>query len=64
MPLTPEQIARAWRDPEYRKSLSPKELKELPDSPVGEPNTDALLSEDDLESVAGGFTGATLGCGT
>jgi len=29
MSLTPEQIVRAWKDEEYRNSLSPGELAQL-----------------------------------
>lgn len=50
MALTPEQIARAWKDKEYRLSLSKEELAQLPESPVVE----VSLSDDELEQVAGG----------
>ena len=53
-------IARAWRDPEYRKTLTPEELASLPPNPAG----DADISEKDLEAVSGGGTVLTaVGCG-
>jgi mersacidin/lichenicidin family type 2 lantibiotic len=44
-------IARAWKDPAYRKSLTPEELASLPENPAGK----SELSNEDLESVAGGY---------
>jgi mersacidin/lichenicidin family type 2 lantibiotic len=44
-------IARAWKDPEYRKTLTPEELASLPPNPAG--NTE--LTSQDLASVAGGM---------
>ena len=44
-------IIRAWIDPEYRSTLDPRELAELPDHPAGA----VELSDADLESVAGGM---------
>jgi mersacidin/lichenicidin family type 2 lantibiotic len=43
-------IARAWKDPEYRKTLTPEELASLPPNPAGEPE----LTTKDLGKVAGG----------
>ena len=54
MPLTPDQVARALSDPEYRASLSDAERAELPDHPAGA----AGLSEDALDAVAGGTAGS------
>ena len=34
-PLTNDQIARAWEDPEYRKSLTDSQWEALPDNPAG-----------------------------
>jgi mersacidin/lichenicidin family type 2 lantibiotic len=45
-------IERALRDPEYRKTLSPEELSQLPTSP--EDKSPDQLSEEDLGKVAGG----------
>jgi len=44
-------IARAWKDENYRQSLSAEELSLLPENPAG-----ALdLSEQELEAINGGF---------
>lgn len=34
--LSPEQIARAWQDPVYRKSLTSEQKRMLPANPAGE----------------------------
>lgn len=47
-------VIRAWKDPEYRNSLSASERAHLPDCPVGLIN----LTDIELTAVAGG-TGAT-----
>jgi len=54
-------VIRAWKDAEYRSSLTDKQRAMLPANPAG-----ALdLSESDLESVAGGaYTNPWFGCGT
>ena len=44
-------IARAWKDEEYRQSLDEEQISLLPANPVGE------LTEAELESVSGGFGG-------
>ena len=44
-------IERAWKDEEYRNSLTPEQLKDLPPNPAGE----VELTEDDLESINGGI---------
>lgn len=59
-------IARAWKDSEYRKSLTPEQLASLPPNPVeaGE------MADGELDGVSGGrrMTTVTLGgptrCGT
>jgi len=43
-------LIRAWRDPEYRASLSDTQQATLPDNPAGVVD----LSDSDLESAAGG----------
>ena len=59
-------IVRAWKDAEYRKTLSAEQLASLPPNPVEA----APLSDIELESVAGGARNpfVTLGgptrCGT
>jgi mersacidin/lichenicidin family type 2 lantibiotic len=46
-------IVRAWKDEEYRLSLSDAELSSLPANPVGE----IELTDADLEAVYGGNRG-------
>ena len=41
-------IVRAWKDPEYRKTLTPEELAGLPERPAGE------ISDGELQGVSGG----------
>jgi mersacidin/lichenicidin family type 2 lantibiotic len=43
-------VVRAWRDEEYRNSLTPEERASLPENPAGL----ATISDDVLRSVAGG----------
>jgi len=50
---------RAWKDENYRLSLSDEELAQLPESPVG----DLELSDADLASVQGGWDGGDGGHG-
>lgn len=51
-----ETIIRAWKDPEFRASLTPEERSTLPDCPAGSAFTD--LEESALEEAVGG--GAAL----
>ncbi|HEX2915077.1 MAG TPA: mersacidin/lichenicidin family type 2 lantibiotic [Chloroflexia bacterium] len=51
-------IARAWKDAEYRKTLTPEQLAQLPENPAGE----SELSEEDLGDVAGGFRPTNAVC--
>jgi mersacidin/lichenicidin family type 2 lantibiotic len=44
-------IVRAWKDPEYRKSLTSEELASLPANPAGDPE----LTATDLENISGGM---------
>jgi mersacidin/lichenicidin family type 2 lantibiotic len=46
-------IVRAWKDPEYRKTLTSEELASLPPNPAGQPE----LTEEELATIAG--AGAT-----
>lgn len=57
-------IIRAWKDPNYRASLSPEQRAALPESPAGAPLTD--MSEAELEQVAGAGRPMTFRaiCGT
>jgi mersacidin/lichenicidin family type 2 lantibiotic len=56
-------IERAWKDPEYRKSLTAEEQAMLPPNPSGP----APTSEEELDKVvggllsSGGFTSAVAG---
>jgi len=57
------QIVRAWKDEDYRSSLSQSERSLMPGNPVGQ----VELSESDLHHVTGGFFVATrpvVLCGT
>jgi mersacidin/lichenicidin family type 2 lantibiotic len=48
--MSSTKLIRAWKDEEYRLSLSEAERAQLPENPAG-----ALeLSESDLDQVAGG----------
>jgi mersacidin/lichenicidin family type 2 lantibiotic len=53
IPLRPEDynIIRAWKDPNYRNSLSEAERAALPPNPAGA----IELSDADLSTVAGGI---------
>jgi mersacidin/lichenicidin family type 2 lantibiotic len=43
-------VVRAWRDEEYRNSLTAEELASLPESPAGL----ATISDEALRSITGG----------
>jgi mersacidin/lichenicidin family type 2 lantibiotic len=47
-----ETIVRAWKDPEFRASLTPEERSSLPDCPAGTAFTE--LDESALEEAVGG----------
>jgi mersacidin/lichenicidin family type 2 lantibiotic len=54
MPMSQHvDIARAWKDEEYRRSLSDGERAQLPTNPAGL----IELTDDDLDSIAGGMMG-------
>lgn len=44
-------IIRAWKDEEYRNSLSEEQRSHLPNNPAGITE----LSDEDMEAVAGGL---------
>jgi mersacidin/lichenicidin family type 2 lantibiotic len=50
--MTPETIIRAWKDPEFRASLTSEQRAALPELPSGKPMTE--LDEGDLSDVVGG----------
>jgi mersacidin/lichenicidin family type 2 lantibiotic len=52
-------IIRAWKDEEYRSSLSETELAQLPKNPVGM----VELSDDELDLAAGGRTEILMSMG-
>jgi mersacidin/lichenicidin family type 2 lantibiotic len=49
-------IIRAWKDPEYRLSLSEAEKALLPDHPAGI----IELTDDEMGAVAGGLRAQTI----
>jgi mersacidin/lichenicidin family type 2 lantibiotic len=53
--MTKENIVRAWRDPEYRNSLSETERAALPDHPAGW----IELGDADLKDATGGLPPVT-----
>lgn len=52
-------IIRAWKDEDYRNSLSEAELAQLPMNPAGL----IELTNEDLESVSGGAAKSIVCCG-
>ena len=53
--MTRDKIIRAWKDVEFRNSLTEQEKAQLPAHPAGV----ITLSDDDLDGVAGGLSGGT-----
>jgi mersacidin/lichenicidin family type 2 lantibiotic len=51
--MTQAQVVRAWKDPEYRSTLSEAQLRALPANPAGL----VELNESELMEVNGGTTG-------
>ena len=52
-----QDIIRAWKDPDYRATLSKKQRDQLPKHPAGGIE---ILEEELLESIVGGYFGDTL----
>lgn len=52
-------VVRAWRDEEYRNSLTAEERASLPENPAGL----ATISDETMRSITGGC-GATAGAGS
>lgn len=50
--MNTELIIRAWKDPEFRASLTPEERSALPECPAGPAFTE--LGESELEDAVGG----------
>ena len=53
-------IVRAWKDEEYRNSLSEEQLKQLPENPAGM----IELSDENMETIAGGYPLEHVNTGT
>ena len=51
----PIDIARAWKDEEYRNNLTPEQLAQLPPNPAGE----VEMSDEDLDDISGGLAVCT-----
>jgi mersacidin/lichenicidin family type 2 lantibiotic len=51
-------IVRAWKDAEYRESLSREQLALLPENPAGM----IELNIDELELVSGGLRAVSCNC--
>ena len=49
-----DKVIRAWKDPEFRRGLSEEEQAALPENPAGA----IELTDDELETVAGGHGGS------
>jgi mersacidin/lichenicidin family type 2 lantibiotic len=54
-----EDIIRAWKDEEYRNSLSQEQRSQLPQNPAGM----VELSDEAMQNVAGGILGSLFACG-
>ncbi len=52
-------IIRAWKDEDYRNSLSQEQLNLLPENPAGM----IELNDEDMSSLSGGCTTCTGGTG-
>jgi mersacidin/lichenicidin family type 2 lantibiotic len=49
--MSKDKIIKAWKNAEYRRTLSASQRASLPENPAGA----RVLSEDELEEAAGGF---------
>ena len=58
--MSKEDIIRAWKDPEYRDSLSEEQRSQLPENPAGIID----LPDKEMESVAGGLYNSLFWCPT
>ncbi len=56
--MSHQDIIRAWKDAEYRESLSKEQRSQLPENPAGTIG----MTDGDMESIAGGG-GSQIGCG-
>lgn len=49
-------IARAWKDTEYRDSLTPEQLAQVPANPAGDAEAEAdEISKQELDDISGGW---------
>ena len=49
--MSKDKVVRAWKDPKYRASLTPKEKAELPEHPAGDSGE---IGDEELDKTAGG----------
>ena len=56
--MTKLEVVRAWKDEEYRSSLSEAEQELIPQNPAGF----VALSDDDLSSAKGAALGSCYAC--
>lgn len=49
-------VVRAWKDPAYRRSLTPEQLARMPEHPAGL----VELSDDELVAATGGGTDGVM----
>jgi mersacidin/lichenicidin family type 2 lantibiotic len=57
--MSHEDIIRAWKDEDYRNSLSEEQRSQLPENPAGM----VELSDEAMQNVAGGILGSLFACG-
>lgn len=50
------ETIRAWKDEEYRSSLSAEQQAQLPEHPAGQ----VELSDEEMELIEGGFPGTKV----
>ncbi|HEX8433629.1 mersacidin/lichenicidin family type 2 lantibiotic [Archangium sp.] len=56
--MNADTIIRAWKDPEFRASLTSEQRAALPESPSGKSMTE--LGEDELGDAVGGVINPTI----
>jgi mersacidin/lichenicidin family type 2 lantibiotic len=55
--MSHNEIIRAWKDEEYRNSLSKEQYSHLPENPAGQ----TMLTDEDMEAIVGGINPHTIG---
>lgn len=58
--MSEKDIIRAWKDEEYRNSLTEEQKEQLPENPAGL----IELTDEDLSSMAGGASAMHTSCPT